>query len=220
MTNYEQMKKLLETFADKHNQPQPICMEDKLSHVSEDKEKTKKTGIEKLVYENTRQDMDILDMDQIAQDIYRRARFPESKKAQDSLASADAFVISSDNIWYFIEFKNQQINRAKDSVTKKAYQNWFWLVDVLYELREQNQMFYDTFNYDNPIEFAKQNVVYILVVSEEKNEVDCGKIHMCELAGEKFQPDYMKKLEKYIFKEAYVYTPQLLETKLVKHFKY
>ena len=218
MTNYEQIKNLLETFADNHNQH--ICMENKLSHVSEDKEETHKTGNEKLVYENTRQDMDIIDMDQIAQNIYRRVRFPESKKAEDSLASADAFVINSDNIWYFIEFKNQRISKAKESVTKKAYQNWFWLVDVLYELREQKEACYDTFNYDNPIEFAKKNVVYILVVSEEKNIVDIGKIHGCDLAGEKFQPNYMTKLEKYIFKEAYVYTPELLEKNFVKHFKY
>lgn len=104
MTNYEQIKMLLETFADNYNQH--VYVEDKLSHVSEDKAETQKTGIEKLVYENTRQDMDIIDMDQIAQNIYRCVRFPESEKKEDSLASADAFVISSDNIWYFIEFKN------------------------------------------------------------------------------------------------------------------
>lgn len=42
----------------------------------------------------------------------------------------------------------------------------------------------------------------------------------CILAGEKFQYDYIKKLEQYIFKEAYIYTPQLLETYFVKKFKY
>ena len=48
------------------------------------------------------------------------------------------------------------------------------------------------------------DVVYILVVSEEKNIVDVDKIRKCILVGEKFQPEYMKKLEKYIFKEASV----------------
>ena len=81
-------------------------------------------------------------------------------------------------------------------------------------------MQYDTFNYENPISFAKENVVYILVVSEEKNIVDVDKISKCILAGEKFQPEYMKKLEKYIFKEAYVYTPQVLEKEFVKKFTY
>ena len=159
-------------------------------------------------------------MDEIAHNVYRLVRFPDSKKEEESLASADAFVISSDNIWYFIEFKNQKITRAKESVTKKAYQNWFWFVDILYELWEQKQLKYDTFNYDNPIEFARKNVVYILVVSEDKNKLEADKMEKCQLAGVKYQPEYMKKLEKYIFKEAYAYTPQLLERNFVKRFKY
>ena len=46
------------------------------------------------------------------------------------------------------------------------------------------------------------------------------KIRKCILVGEKFQPEHMKKLEKYIFKEAYVYTPQVLEKEFVKKFTY
>ncbi|MFR2077830.1 MAG: hypothetical protein ACLS3Q_09445 [Lachnospira sp.] len=218
MTNYEQMKELLQAFADNHNHQ--VCIEAKLSKVSEDKAETRKNGNRKYIYKNTEKDMDIIDMDEIAHNVYRLVRFPDSTKESESLASADAFVISADNIWYFIEFKNQQISKTKESVTKKAYQNWFWLVDVLYEMREKKQMQYSTFNYDNPITFAKENVVYILVVSEEKNMMDIDKIRKCILAGEKFQPEYMKKLEKYIFKEAYVYTPDILENEFVKHFKY
>lgn len=218
MTNYEQIKILLQAFANNYNQH--VYIEDKLSSVSEDKAKTDKTGAKQLVYENSRRDMDIIDMDEIAHSVYRLVRFPESTKEEESLASADAFVIASDNIWYFIEFKNQRISKAKDSVTKKAYQNWFWLVDILYEMREKKQMYYDSFNYDNPITFAKENVVYILVVSEEKNIEYIDKMHKCLLAGKKFQPEYMKKLEKYIFKEAYVYTPELLEKNFVKNFIY
>lgn len=218
MTNYEQMKDILLAFADEHNQK--TCIEAKISDVSEDKAETVRNGVPKYVYEKNRQDMDIIDMDEIAHNIYRLVRFPDSKKEEDSLASTDAFVINSENIWYFIEFKNQQITKAKESVTKKAYQNWYWLVDILYEMWEKNEMQYDTFNYENPITFAKENVVYILVVSEEKNIVDVDKIRKCILAGEKFQPEYMKKLEKYIFKEAYVYTPQVLEKEFVKKFTY
>lgn len=218
MTNYEQLKTLLHAFAE--NYSLPISEEEKLSIVSEDKSESERTGIRKFVYESTRRDMNIIDMDEIAHNVYRLARFPESTKESESLASADAFVINSDNVWYFIEFKNQTISKAKDSVTKKAYQNWYWLVDILYEMREQRQMQYDTFNYENPIAFAKENVVYILVVSEEKNILEADKMRKCLLAGEKFQPDYMRKLEKYIFKEAYVYTPQLLESNFVRHFTY
>ena len=51
-----------------------------------------------------------------------------------------------------------------------------------------------------------KKVVFILVVSEDKNIVDADKMRKCILAGEKFQYDYIKKLEQYIFKEAYIYT--------------
>lgn len=156
MTNYEQIKGLFQKFADKYKRQ--ICIETELSSASEDKAETKRTGDKKLVYENNRQDLKIIDMDEIAHNVYRIARFPDSVKESESLASADAF--------------------------------------------------------------AKENVVYILVVSEEKNIVDADKMRKCLLAGQKFQSDYMRKLEKYIFKEAYIYTPELLENNFVKHFKY
>lgn len=219
MTNYEQIKELIQTFADNHN-ISSNQIETLLSKVSDDKSETERIGIKTLVYNDCRKDIAIIDMDEVAHNIYRHVRFPESTKNSESLASVDAFVISSDDVWYFIEFKNQRISKTKDSVTKKAYQNWYWLVDVLYEMKEQYQMEYDNFNYNNPIEFARNNVVYILVVSENKNTVDVDKMHKCVLAGRKFQTEFIKKLEKYVFKESYIYTPDLLEKRLIKHFKY
>ena len=171
-----------------------------------------------VVYEDTRTDMKVISMDEIAQKVYRVAHFPESTKESESPASADGFVINSENIWYFIEFKDQQISKAKESVTKKAYQNWYWLLDILYEMRDKKTC--QIFDYDNPISFAKENIVYILVVSEDKNIVDIDKIRKSILAGEKFQPEYMKKLEQYIFKDAFVYTPAILEREFVKKFRY
>lgn len=219
MTNYEQIKEILQTFADNHHIGSSQ-IETMLSEVSDDKSETKRTGIKTFVYNACRKDIAIIDMDEVAHNIYRHVRFPESTKESESLASVDAFVISSDDVWYFIEFKNQKISKTKDSVTKKAYQNWYWLVDVLYEMNEQHQMKYDKFNYDNPIEFARNNVVYILVVSEDKNLADVDKMRKCFLAGKRFQTEFIKKLEKYIFKETYIYTPDLLEKRLIKLFKY
>lgn len=189
-----------------------------MSDVSEDKAASKRTEKKVLLYEDNRKDMQVIDMDEIAHKAYRVARYPESVKEDDSLASADAFVINADNMWYFIEFKNQEITKAKDSVTKKAYQNWYWLVDVLREMKDTIQ--YNNFNYEDPISFARENVTYILVVSQEKNYNNVKKMHDCKLAGQKFLPQYMEKLEKYTFKETYVYTPEMFEQKFVKKFEY
>lgn len=103
-------------------------------------------------------------------------------------------------------------------MTKKAYQNWYWLVDVLREMKDTIQ--YNNFNYEDPISFARENVTYILVVSQEKNYNNVKKMHDCKLAGQKFLPQYMEKLEKYTFKETYVYTPEMFEQKFVKKFEY
>ena len=203
MTNYDQIKEILKQFSDKY--VTRIIIESKMSDVSEDKAASKRTEKKVLLYEDNRKDMQVIDMDEIAHKAYRVARYPESVKEDDSLASADAFVINADNMWYFIEFKNQEITKAKDSVTKKAYQNWYWLVDVLREMKDTIQ--YNNFNYEDPISFARENVVYILVVSQEKNYNNVKKMHDCKLAGQKFLPQYMEKLEKYTFKETYVYTP-------------
>lgn len=216
MTNYDQIKKILKQFSDKY--VTKIIIESKMSDVSEDKAASKRTEKKVLLYEDNRKDMQVIDMDEIAHKAYRVARYPESVKEDDSLASADAFVINADNIWYFIEFKNQEITKAKDSVTKKAYQNWYWLVDVLREMKDTIQ--YNNFNYEDPISFARENVTYILVVSQEKNYNNVKKMHDCKLAGQKFLPQYMEKLEKYTFKETYVYTPEMFEQKFVKKFEY
>ena len=69
--------------------------------------------------------MKIIDMDEIAHNVYRIARFPDSVKESESLASADAFAISSEDIWYFIEFKNQKNIKSKRQRNKKAFQNWY-----------------------------------------------------------------------------------------------
>ena len=216
MTNYDQIKEILKQFSDKY--VTKIIIESKMSDVSEDKAASKRTEKKVLLYEDNRMDMQVIDMDEIAHKAYRVARYPESVKEDDSLASADAFVINADNIWYFIEFKNQEITKAKDSVTKKAYQNWYWLVDVLREMKDTIQ--YNNFNYEDPISFARENVTYILVVSQEKNYNNVKKMHDCKLAGQKFLPQYMEKLEKYTFKETYVYTPEMFEQKFVKKFEY
>lgn len=152
MTNYDQIKEILKQFSDKY--VTKIIIESKMSAVSEDKAASKNTEEKVLLYEDSRKDMQVIDMDEIAHNAYRIARYPESVKEDDSLASADAFVISADNMWYFIEFKNQEITKAKNSVTKKAYQNWYWLVDVLREMKDQIQ--YNNFNYEDPISFAEK----------------------------------------------------------------
>lgn len=79
------------------------------------------------IYDKTRKDIDVISMDDIAHRPYREIRYPESGKEEDSISTNDAFVISEKNEWFFIEFKDQRLNKTKDSVSKKAYGNWHML---------------------------------------------------------------------------------------------
>ena len=166
------------------------------------------------LYDSNRKDIEVINMDEIAQESYRNVRFPESNKTEDSIATNDAFVICRDNKWYFIEFKNQKLNKTKDSVSKKAYGNWHMLLDIIYEMKNTNCL--TSFPYDNPIEFARQNVILILVVSEEKNPNDAKRIHDCILAGEKYVPAFLEKLQKYIYHDVFLHTPATFEQYFVK----
>lgn len=139
MTNYDQIKEVINEFAD--NYGRTVTIEANLSEVSANDVDPKNV---KILYEPERKNMKVIAMDEVAHNVFRIARFPESKKDSDSPASADGFVVNENNEWYFIEFKDQKISSAKDSVVKKAYQNWHWLVDILYEMRDRH--LYDTFN--------------------------------------------------------------------------
>ena len=204
MTNYEQIKKLLYTFEDNHNRH--VGIETKLSSVSEDKTESQNRDVRQLVYENTRQDMDIIDMDEIAHNVYRLVRFPDSKKEEESLASADAFVISSDNIWYFIEFKNGSIDKA--DLYRKIYDSVIMLLEM---------------NIIPDIEFVRKNIEFILVYNSEKY----GKIkpspareanfnYILRRAGQEEKLFQVEKLEQYLLKETHTYTKELFNEKFVK----
>ena len=76
------------------------------------------------------------------------------------------------------------------------------------------------FNTSAPLQFAKNNITYILVVSENENLSDVTKMHNMSLAGEYVRPDYMDKLRHYLFKDAYVCLPSDFERDFVRKFEY
>ena len=209
------MKVLLEQYLAEHGYS--IEIESNLHDTSINKSNLQNIS---YLYNMNGTELKVIDMDVIAQKGYRLIKFPQSKKLEDSVSSADAFLINKGGDWFFIEFKDQVAanTKTKASVTKKAYQNWYWLLDILYEMRTELDK--DFFDFENPVEFAKNHVTYILVVSKEKNENIVRKIHECILAGGKYKLPYLEKLEKYIFKEVYVYTPEYFRREFVEKFEY
>lgn len=163
--------------------------------------------------------MTVIDMDRFAKRGYRRIILPGSQTEDDSINTADAFMINRDNQWYFIEFKDARLGNSKHSILKKAYSNVYAVLDVLYEMKEQEEA-YLQFSYENPIDFIHKNVTYILVFSGKKNPQDAKQMLNYKLIKGKYLPEFMKRLQGYIYKEAYAVTEDEFEKGFLTHFNY
>lgn len=169
-------------------------------------------------------EMNVIDMDNIAKKPYRRIRVLEEFQStlNDVVNTADGFVISKDNKWFFLEFKDSKINGAKDSlrhnIIRKAYGNWYMILDIFFSVNEDKR--YVNFDYLNPIKFAKENVTYILICNSAENPNVVTQIRNHKILNQNYTPVFMQKLKEYLFLDAYVYTEIELERDFVKNFQY
>lgn len=185
---------------------------------------TSKSNIElpEVYVYNGKNDLEVIDMDVIARHTYKKIKKPDNPE-EHPVNSVDAFLISHNNDWYFIEFKDAQIrndNRAlKDNIIKKAYSNWYMLMEILYEMKETEYKYYG-FDFNDPVKFAQEHVFYILVCTLNKNPSMYKLIKGSQLAKSKYTPPFMSRLKGYLFKDAFAYTEEFLERKLVNGFIY
>ena len=186
-----------------------------------DTSKSNAESLETYVY-NGMNDLDVIDMDVIARYSYKRIKKPDNPE-EHPVNSADAFLVNYNNDWYFIEFKDAQVrndNRAlKDNIIKKAYSNWYMLMEILYEMKDTEYKYSD-FDFNDPVKFAQEHVFYILVCTLDKNPSMYKLIKGSQLAKTKYTPPFMCRLKGYIFKDAFAYTEEFLERNLVKGFTY
>lgn len=219
-TKYLQFKHFLSKFNIYKNSAN---LETTLYHASYDNDK------KIFVYDKNFKNLKVLDFDCFAQKIYLHQHFSEleliefaKQRSTDSyaLSSVDAFLVDCKDNWYFIEFKNRKIDKANDkkNITNKAFQNLYWITDLfLSNKRKKNKPF---FNYTNPLQFARDKITYILVVSDNENNSYKKIIIDLENANDHYRPVYLDKLRHYIYKDAYVYTAELFENYFVKKFVY
>lgn len=171
------------------------------------------------VYAYSGKILSVIDMDSIAKKGYRLIKMPFSKTEDDSVNSVDAFIIDKGNEWFFIEFKDAPIKSSKESILKKAYSNWYMIMDMIFEMRGNENEYFD-FDYNNPIKFAKEHVTYIIVCTLEKNPDIYRMIKNNDRTGKKYTAPFLERIKAYLFKDAYIYTEKYLERKFVKNFEY
>lgn len=215
-TNYDNFKLLVNEFF-KHN-----LQEESISTISLREASKSNADKNNITYFYNGIELDIIDMDNMAKNQYKNIRVSnEFESVKDDIVNTtDGFIIDKENKWYFIEFKDCQIkkNDTKKSVIKKAYGNWYMLLDILYNSFENRK--YDKFNYTNPIRFAKENVIYILVCNSCKNPNVITQIKNYKYNMKRYTPEFMQKIKEYLFNDAYVYTEIEFEREFVKKFQY
>lgn len=163
--------------------------------------------------------MRVIDMDRFARQGYRKIILPVSETEDDSINTADAFMINRNNEWYFVEFKDAKLGNSKQSILKKAYSNLYAVLDVLYEMKKEKEAYPD-FPYEDPIHFIQEHVTYILVFSGAKNPLDAEQMLNYIKIRKKYLPIFMKRLQGYIYKEAYAVTEDEFEKNFLTHFYY
>ena len=173
-----------------------------------------------VVYAYNGMELEVIDMDSIAKNGYKKIKKP-SFPLDKPINTVDAFLINSQNQWFFVEFKDAPINDTKNKITifKKAYANWYMLMEILYKMKNTENE-YSGFDFSNPIEFAQNNVYYIAVFTTTKNPQLYMQIKNQDLVKSTYTPPFMEKVKTYIFKDAFVYTESFFERKFVRNFSY
>ena len=198
----DNQKDVLEIFDKFTNKYDDRSLEDDLSTLSLDDN----SGVK--VY-SRQGEFKAISLDTLAQYPYRIARWPESNKKSDSIASTDAMLVDKHRDLIFIEFKNQAVKNTKESVNEKAYQVWHMIMDIFDEMKDEVGYAIPLF-IDNPLLFAREHITYILVFNPEKDYLSKERVEDAELAGLHYRTDFMLKIEKYLYKEAFVVTEREL----------
>lgn len=120
--------------------------------------------------------------------------------------SNDALYISKDRQWFFVEFKNGDINLA--DLYRKIYDSIIMLLEL---------------GTVPDLNFFRKNCQYILVYNSEKHgrlaqskSRDEISSYMFRLASEEEKLFGIEKLEQYLFQKTHTYTKKMFEENFVK----
>jgi hypothetical protein len=155
----------------------------------------------KNVYDFPEHNMEVIKLDEYTKDfnIKRRSEMPEINEHQPS--AVDAICINKSNEWFLIEFKNEELARAKKEARKKMLES-LWLIAFLYS--KLSEKFADETDF---LKFARENITFIVVVSSDKNLGEINAIGTTwEENGQFYTPESYYKYKGYYFKDLYVLT--------------
>lgn len=159
-------------------------------------------------------EMTTVSMDYIVKNGYKFYKKATTKKLPNTV---DSFMIDKNNIWYFIEFKNQKISNAKRNIDAKGLNNLLVIIDIMRHSMKKKEIEFDNLD---PMNFIRNNCVYIVVVNGEKDPETKNQVRNKNLISEKYTPEFLEKFKQFYFKDAYVYTTEFFEHKFLSNFSY
>lgn len=152
--------------------------------------------------------------------------------------SNDALYISKDGVWFFIEFKNGNIDdKVNFEINKKIYDSLFVLFDIKFIPNEMK--------FNNCISFTREHMYYILVYNkdryDENNQTKATEFGMkrqekyilqksksrdrlkksiMRLSGETLIHFGLDQFKGYFFKNVFTYTKEEFEKEFVNKYEF
>lgn len=178
--------------------------------------KNEQKDLTSFVYQGSA-DFNVISMDEIARRGYKTAKqvFGSDKL---NLNTVDAFLISADNEWFFIEFKDCKLSSKKDNIEKKGMANWLMLQDIFFDMGQAACE--GLIDLSNPCQFAREHITYIVVCSHEKDPYTWEQVRNMDRIRGHYTPECLFKFKNYFFKDAYAYTDEFFEHRFVKRFSF
>lgn len=154
------------------------------------------------VYPDTAEiNLDTIKLDDITR--YRKELLDFSGQC-DPMLAVDAICVDREGEWYFIEFKNSDIcNKTTLRSIRKKMVNSLWFVFFLYSKagKDMNLIFSGDIT-----KYARENINYIIVGSQEKNNLYASIVQASESSGTHYTPPGLKQFVGYYFKNVYMLT--------------
>lgn len=171
------------------------------------------------LYNNTLINLECIKPDDLTEHFLKYMKTQRNTKDFLQEEAVDALCIDKNNNFYIIEFKNRELYKKSSDLSygsdirknlKEKMFKTLWMILSMDSMANSNLLSSDV------IEFARQHITYIIVVSSKKNPKEYQRIRLQQAMGEKYTPEIYKKYKDYYLKDVFMMTerelPQFIDS--------
>lgn len=174
-----------------------------------------------FLYNDTRINLECIEPDDISSHFSNYMKTQRKATDFEQPKAVDALCIDKNNNLYMIEFKNRELYKSSDDLNygseiRKDLKDK--MLGTLWMLLSMNSMAQTQLFGSDVIEFARQHITYIIVISSQKNIKEYTRIKTCQSMNMQYTPAIYKKYKGYYVKDVLMITERELP-KFIDHFK-